>query len=173
MIFTFDLEEDDRSLLRTFFKQLNQGFRQAIGEGRWMEGPRIRFPREGRRYLGEALDEAESEWRRIEAAIDEVSDATLRRFGMFGRSLRAKLHFVQHWSDTARGLLGPIDWFDLWDAIRRVLENLNIILESFYAATGSGELLKELKDLILHNSDPEDGQWGPELRPIRNPSSRQ
>jgi hypothetical protein len=90
MIFTFDLGQDDRLLLRKFFKQLRSGFRGVIEGGLWANRVTMRFPGNGRRHLFDALQEAEDEWVRIEAAIDEVGDATLLRFGMFGRFLRAK-----------------------------------------------------------------------------------
>ncbi|MFC6487687.1 hypothetical protein [Nitratireductor sp. GCM10026969] len=75
--------------------------------------------------------------------------------------MSAKSFCLLEGSDQAS--IGMRGAFGLWNAIRRVLENLNIILESFYAAAGASELLKELKDLILHKRDPEDEHFCPAL----------
>lgn len=155
MNFEFDLELDDRTLLRSFFKQLRIGFEMVIRRRRWADRFEIRFHGDEREYLVGALEEAEPEWDRVEKAIDDVSDSVLRRFGLSGQSLRVKLYYVGFWSDRVRSILDGAIWGDLWDAIKGVLENLNIILGSFSEALGAGDIIRELKDVILHNIDTE------------------
>jgi hypothetical protein len=135
-------DADDRKLLQMFFKFLREGFREVIFEGRWGER-RISFFGEGQPYLAGAMSETEVHFDRALTAIDETPPQVFADFGLWGRSLRAKLYYIRFWADRSR--VGRPS------AIRRTLANINIVLGSFFAATGIGEPIKELKDLIKSN----------------------
>ncbi|MBX9470317.1 MAG: hypothetical protein KL839_21830 [Rhizobium sp.] len=145
MIFDYNVEgEDDRMLLIHFFNSLREGFRQIIYEGRWSDIP-VSFFGEGLIYVRRSLEEVEPQFERAIATVGTVAEDRLRDFGLWGNSLRSKLYYVKYWASQAlAGVAG---------AIGKTLGNINILLASFSAATGIGEAIKELKDVVLNNID--------------------
>jgi hypothetical protein len=145
MIFDYNVEdEDDRMLLIRFFSSLREGFRQIIYESRWSDIP-ITFFGDGLVFLRGSLEETEPQFERAAAAINDIAEERLREFGLWSNSLRSKLYYIKYWASQAlAGVAG---------AIGKTLSNINILLGSFSAATGIGEAIKELKDVILNNID--------------------
>lgn len=143
MQFYYDVDKDnERSLLYSFLKALEEGFRQLIWNNQWGERA-IAFYGEGQRYMRGALEEVGGQFHKAQAMVESASPEQFADVGLWGQSLRAKLYYVKFWADLAlQGVSG---------AIGRTLDNINIVLGSFYAATGVGEAIKELKDVIKNN----------------------
>lgn len=148
MQFTFNLEEDDfRALFHSFFRQLFEGLDEALSRGRWNDHE---LP-----LIAGVRPHLAASWQEFSAAGGEsifgaVEATAAQRFvdaGLTGSQLKAKFYVLQHWSGRALGgLIGPI---------RRVLQIINSLLGSFKIATGVGEALQEIKEL-LENALDED-----------------
>lgn len=74
MRFSYDVsQDDDRKLLRSFFKTLRVSFQQIVAEQRWDDRP-IAFYGDGLNYLRDALEETYPEFERASVATQSVND---------------------------------------------------------------------------------------------------
>lgn len=147
MRFDIDIESDD-------FEEMMMVFLRQLGDGLYQVGVQRRWGDRTVRYVGGAQGERQVEAATIAALnrLDRVLDVIsgdrelvekLGRVGLTGDELRAKLYFIQYWAN--RSLQG------LWDAIRKTLENINIVLGSLSSVVPGIEPIREIKDVILHN----------------------
>ncbi len=140
MPFQFEQYDDDRALLVSFLNQLEAFLKTMTWEPRTYVPDLVYFPG-AEPTLREMWDDVPGRFDQARNAAQAVSIERLADAGLTGVHLRGKMAFVQHWA--GRLINSPLVVF-----LRKLLEILNKILESFVKATGVGELIKEFKDLV-------------------------
>ncbi|MBT8456926.1 MAG: hypothetical protein KJO15_12575 [Alphaproteobacteria bacterium] len=145
MAFEFSFEDETRSLLQSFLKQLQQIMNSIVYEG-YLFKHEVRLHDEPREYLIPVFEsELPEAFSRTETAIFEASDEALSRHGLSGAALQSKLRLLQ--------FLGRRFIDGLVDTLRFLLVQINSLLGSIQNATGWGDFIKEIKDAIENSID--------------------
>lgn len=158
MSFVFEWQDgDDFRLLQSFFAQLHH-FLQGISLSQRYRDSGLLFPEDMRsgEFLPGMFKEAEREFSVADEYLRSESSfmrTPLQRAGLTGPSLHGKLRVLEYWSNRISAPNIVLD--QLRKFLGKVLASINTLLGSFVAATGVGELIKELKETI-ENMLPSD-----------------
>lgn len=109
------------------------------------------FPPELQEDIGAAWKEFEEDFDEpgFIAAARDIRTPRAKWAGLYGAQLRLKLAVVGYWRRK-------------WNAsvstriLKKLLDAIDTVLDSLIAATGLGEALKELKDILGNSVDDED-----------------
>ena len=110
-----------------------------------------RFPPELQEDIGAAWKEFEEDFdesRFVATARDIPSDRAVWA-GLYGAQLRLKLAVVSHWHHKWNSSFST-------KILKKLLDAIDTVLDSLIAATGLGEALKELKDILSNSVDDDD-----------------